>query len=84
MYNLYEIESENGQDRTKLYCTSGKEAAKFYGMYLDHSITLPRVEENGEGVKIHVSSKSSTSIYKLWRARDKIYAESIYFKSVRM
>jgi hypothetical protein len=65
-----------------LYCSSDKEAAKLFGLYLDHKISLPKVEESGQGIKLKVCNSSLTSIYEVWRARDKIYVEAVYFQSV--
>jgi hypothetical protein len=67
-----------------LYCASDKEAAKLFGLYLDHKVSLPKVEESGEGIKVQVSNTSLTSIYQIWRSRDKIYAEAVYFQSVSL
>ena len=69
-------------EQIQLYCESDKEAAKLFGLYLDHKVSLPKIESNGEGIEVHVEGTSSNSVYKLWLARHKIYAEAIYFQSV--
>ena len=65
-----------------LVCSSDKEAAKLFGLYLDHKIFLPKLEDNGAGMKTGVSNASVSSTYLLWRAQEKVYAEASYFKRV--
>ena len=69
-------------ETVELYCDSDKEAAKLSALYLDHKGSLPKVEESGKGIKVQVCDTSMTCIYEVWRGRDKIYAEAVYYQSV--
>ena len=51
-------------------------------MYLDHGQPLPKLEESNKGLEVNVSGENMTCTYELWRAKNKIYAEAMYFKSV--
>lgn len=73
-----------GNETAELYCTSDKEAAKLFGLYLDHKFSLAKVGESGKGTRVEVSHELSTAIYELWCAKDKIYAEAVYFQSVSL
>lgn len=63
-------------------CSSDKEAAKLFGLYLDHKVSLPILEECGKGMKVNVFNNRMSCIYTVWRAKKKIYAEAIYYKTV--
>jgi len=65
-----------------LLCASDKEAAKLFALYLDHKASLPKVEESCNGVQVQVSNTTMTCIYEVWRGRDKIHAEAVYFQTV--
>ena len=79
-YTLFKVEGLN--ETVELYCASDKEAAKLFALYLDHKASLPKVEESGQGIKVQVCDTSMTCIYEVWRGRDKIYAEAVYYQSV--
>ena len=51
-------------------------------MYLDHGQPLPKLEESNKGLEVNVSGENMTCTYELWRAKNKIYAEAMYFKLV--
>lgn len=65
-----------------MVCANDKEAAKLFGLYLDHKVSLPKLEECGEGLEVHIFNGKMSCTYKLWRAKEKIYAEAIYYKMV--
>jgi hypothetical protein len=66
-----------------LCCLNEKEAAKLFGLYLDHKISLPKLENSGEGMKVNVNNNSMNCTFQLWKAQDKVHAEAIYYKLVR-
>ena len=74
--------AEGDGERIDLVCSSDKEEAKLFGLYLDHKVTLPKLQECGEGMKVVVSNASMSCTYQLWRAQRKVYAEAIYYKTV--
>ena len=63
-----------------LVCSSDKEAAKLFAPYLDHKVSLPKLEESGEGLEVNISNAAMSCTYGLWRAQEKVYAEAIYFQ----
>jgi hypothetical protein len=65
-----------------LVCSSDKEAAKLFALYLDHKVSLPKLEESGEGLEVNISNAAMSCTYGLWRAQEKVYAEAIYFQTV--
>ena len=78
-YTLFKVEGLNVTD--ELYCASDK-AAKLFALYLDHKASLPKVEGSGKGIKVQVCDTSMTCINDVWRGRDKIYVEAVYYQSV--
>lgn len=69
-------------EKLELVCSSDKEAAKLFGLYIDHKFSLPKLEECGKGMSVTVSNKEIDCKYQLWRAKEKIYVEALYFKMV--
>lgn len=66
-----------------LWCSSEKEASKLFGLYLDHKVSLPKLEDSGKGIEVNVQNDTLECTFQLWKARDKVYAEAIYYKLVR-
>ena len=61
----------------QLVCSNDKEAAKLFGLYLDHKFSLPKLEECGKGLKLNIFNPTMSCTYELWRAKEKVYAEAI-------
>ena len=63
-------------------CPSDKEAAKMFGLYINHKFSLPKLEQCGKGMQVSVLNEKIDCTYELWRAREKIHVEAVYFKMV--
>ena len=66
-----------------LCCSNEREAAKLFGLYLDHKYSLPSLEDSGSGTKVNVQSDSSECTFQVWKGKDKVHVEAIYYKMVR-
>ena len=60
-----------------------KEAAKLFGLYLWHKGDLHWLEEGSKPVLVKVRNTMVSSIFNLWRSKQKIYAEVTFYKKVR-
>jgi hypothetical protein len=69
------------EKKITLFCRTGKEAAKLFGLFADHKGFLPKMGEVGS--EVSVSNSSMTSTYKLWHSSSKIVAEVIFYKKVQ-
>ena len=43
-----------------------KEAAKLFGLYMNHKVSLPKLEECGKGLKVNVFNSTMGCEYKLY------------------
>jgi hypothetical protein len=50
------------EEKITLFCRTGKEAAKLFGLFADHKGFLPKMGEVGS--QVSVSNSSMTSTYK--------------------
>jgi hypothetical protein len=66
------------EEKITLFCRTGKEAAKLFGLFADHKGFLPKMGEVGS--EVSVSNSSMTSTYKLLHSSSKIVAEVIFYK----
>ncbi|XP_068680749.1 uncharacterized protein [Montipora foliosa] len=57
-----------------------KEAAKLFGLYLWHKGDLHWLEEGSKPVLVKVLNTMVSSIFNLWRSKQKIYAEVTFYK----
>ena len=48
-----------------LVCSSDKEAAKLFALYLDHKVSLPKLEESGQGLEVNISNAAMSCTYGL-------------------
>ncbi|XP_068745692.1 ATP-dependent DNA helicase RecQ-like [Montipora capricornis] len=58
-----------------------KEAAKLFGLYLWHKGDLHWLEEGSKPVLVKVRNTMVSSIFNLWRSKQKIYAEVTFYKN---
>ena len=64
-----------------MFCRTGREAAKLFGLFAHHKGFLAKMGEVGS--EVSVFNSSMTSIYKLWHSSRKIFAEVIFYKKVK-
>ena len=64
-YKLFKCESPQRNQSIELNCFSDKEAAKLFGMYLDHRHPSPKLEESENGLKVQVLGENMTCTYEL-------------------
>ena len=69
------------EEKITLFCRTGKEAAKLFGLFADHKGFLPKMGEVGS--EVSVSNSSMTSTYKLWHSSSKIVTAVIFYKKVK-
>ena len=71
-------------ENMELAAANDKEAAKYFGLYLYHKGYVQWLEDGDKGCLISVQSSRIESTYKVWRNKEKIYAEATSHKKVNL
>lgn len=80
----YERFSVGGSgEQIELFCRDDKEAAKLFALYLDHKISLPKLDDCSR-LKVSVSNEAMHCDYLACKGQAKIFVEAVYFKKVRV
>lgn len=70
LQELFDKRRANVGEQMNLFCPTGKEAEKLFGLFGDHKVILSKMGEYGFDMAVFNSSMMST--YKLWCTSSKI------------